>query len=96
MCNRIQGGTSVFDFFEYPAAPIVIYGMNATHPPVGATYASGYAKGRHAAKENIPVTANPFRRGASAYQGWSDGYYDEQSARRLAIEQHSALLWSRN
>ena len=70
--------------------------MNATHPPVGANYASGYAKGRHAAKEHVAVSTNPFRAGTSAYQGWTDGYYDEQSARSLAIAQHSAELWSRN
>ena len=67
--------------------------MNTAYPPVGISYASGYAKGRHAAKEHISATDNPFRRGTAAYQGWSDGHYDEESARFLAIARHSAELW---
>lgn len=63
------------------------------HPPV-SDYASGYAKGRHAAKEHIPSTDNPFRSGTSAYRGWNDGHFDEQSARRLAIQRHNAVIWS--
>ena len=68
--------------------------MNTAYPPVGISYASGYAKGRHAAKEHIPATENPYRHDTSAYQGWSDGHYDEQSARCVAVERHRALLWS--
>jgi hypothetical protein len=70
--------------------------MKTVPAPVGAPYASGYAKGRHAAKERIPVTENPFRRGTTAHQGWIDGHYDEQSARFLAMARHSAELWSQN
>jgi hypothetical protein len=70
--------------------------MNTAHPPVGVAYASGYARGRHAAKEHLPATQNPFHPGTSAYHGWNDGHYDEQSARRIAIESHSAAVWSRN
>ena len=58
-----------------------------------ATYARGYAKGRHDAKENIPLAENPFRAGSSAYHGWNDGHYDERSARNLAIVRHSEELW---
>jgi hypothetical protein len=82
------------DFFEYLAARIVLRVMNTAHPPVGIAYASGYARGRHAAKEHIPVAENPYGRGTSAYQGWNDGHYDEQSARYVAVERHRALLWS--
>jgi hypothetical protein len=67
--------------------------MTPTHPPV-SDYASGYAKGRHAAKEHIPAMENPFRSGSAAYRGWNDGHFDEQSARRLAIQRHSAVIWS--
>jgi hypothetical protein len=70
--------------------------MNTAYPPVGTLYASGYARGRHAAKERLPATRNPFRAGSPSYHGWNDGYYDEQSARTLAIERHSAELWGRN
>lgn len=69
--------------------------MNTAYPPVGSAYASGYARGRHAAKEHISVRNNPFKSGTAAYQGWNDGHYDEQSARSLAVERHSAVLWSR-
>jgi len=68
--------------------------MSTAHSPVGATYASGYAKGRHAAKEHVPVAENPFPPGSPAFHGWNDGHYDERSARRLAVDRHSALLWS--
>lgn len=56
-------------------------------------YARGYARGRHAAKENVPVKENPFHRGSVAFRAWNDGHYDERSARSLAIERHSAELW---
>lgn len=75
---------------------IVLSGMNTAYPPVETSYASGYAKGRHAAKEHVSPRENPFPSGSSAYQGWCDGYYDEDSARRLAIARHSAELWSNN
>lgn len=68
--------------------------MTTTHSRVGSDYASGYAKGRHAAKANLPVTENPFPRGSSAFAAWNDGHYDEQSARSVAIERHSAILWT--
>ena len=70
--------------------------MTTTHPRVGSDYASGYARGRRAAKEHMPATDNPFRPGCSAFHGWNDGHYDEQSARILAIERHSAHIWSRS
>ncbi|HUR58184.1 MAG TPA: hypothetical protein VM029_10775 [Opitutaceae bacterium] len=70
--------------------------MNTATAPVGTSYASGYAKGRHASKEHIPVTDNPFRRGTTAHRGWLDGHYDEQSARCMAVARHSAALWSDN
>lgn len=68
--------------------------MNTAHSPIGASYASGYAKGRHAAKEHIPTADNPFRPGSQEFHGWNDGHYDERSARRSAIERNSALIWS--
>ncbi len=68
--------------------------MNTPRPPVEARYASGYAKGRHAAKEHVPATDNPFHPGSPAFHGWNDGHYDERSSRRVIIERHSALLWS--
>jgi hypothetical protein len=67
--------------------------MTPTHPPAGP-YAIGYAKGRHAAKEHVPALPNPFPAGSSAFHGWNDGHFDEQSARRIAIQRHSALVWS--
>jgi hypothetical protein len=70
--------------------------MTTTDPRVESDYASGYASGRHAAKEHMPVTDNPFHPGSSAFHGWNDGHYDERSARILAIERHSALLWTRS
>lgn len=70
--------------------------MNTAHSPAGSTYASGYAKGRHAAKEHVPGTENPFRSGSAAFHGWNDGHYDERSARRVTIDRYSALLWSNN
>jgi hypothetical protein len=72
----------------------VYIGMNTAYPPVVAPYALGYAKGRHAAKENVPDTANPFQPGTTAYHGWADGHYDEHSARRVAIARHSSDLWT--
>lgn len=71
-------------------------GMNASRLPANPTYASGYAEGRHAAKEHVPATENPFRHGTPAYQGWTDGHYDEQSARTLAIARHSTAVWGCN
>jgi hypothetical protein len=67
-----------------------------TTPPasVEITYAAGYTRGRNAAKEHVSIRQNPFQRGSSAYQGWNDGHYDEQSARALAIGRHSAEIWS--
>ena len=79
---------------EYMACWIVISVMNTAHSPIGASYASGYAKGRHAANEHVEATDNPFRPGSPAFHGWNDGHFDERSARRRAIERHSALLWS--
>ena len=70
--------------------------MTNTRTQTGSDYATGYAKGRHAADERVPVTENPYRRGTRAFEGWNDGHYDEQSARFMAIERHSAFLWSRN
>jgi hypothetical protein len=70
--------------------------MTSTHTPVGSGYATGYAKGRHAAKERVPATENPYRAGSSSFHGWNDGHYDEQSARVIAIERHSLQLWSRS
>ncbi len=70
--------------------------MSTAYPTVGNHYASGYAKGRHAAQEHLPASDNPFRAGSASYHGWNDGYYDEQSARHLAIARHSAALWGRN
>ncbi len=57
-------------------------------------YASGYTHGRHAAKEHVAAAQNPYPSGSDAFHGWNDGHYDERSARRLAIERHSALLWT--
>jgi hypothetical protein len=70
--------------------------MTTTHPRVGTDYAAGYDKGRHAAKEHVPVAENPFPPGSSAFHGWNDGHYDERSARSVAIERHNALIWSRS
>jgi hypothetical protein len=68
--------------------------MNTAHSPMVASYASGYAKGRHAANDHTPATDNPFRPGSEAYHGWNDGHFDERSARRRAIEAHNAERWS--
>jgi hypothetical protein len=73
-----------------------LMGMNTTYPPVGSNYSFGYARGRRAARERIPAAENPFRAGSSAFHGWSDGHYDEQSARSVAFERHSALIWGRD
>ena len=64
--------------------------MTNTRTLGGTEYATGYAKGRHAAQERVPASENPYRRGSSGFDGWNDGHYDEQSARFLAIERHSA------
>ena len=82
-------------FFRISAEQDRHTGMTTTHPRVGTAYASGYVKGRHAAKEHVPGAENPFRPGTSAFQGWNDGHYDERSARSIAIERHSASIWSR-
>jgi hypothetical protein len=66
--------------------------MTSTHPTVQSDYAFGYAAGRRAAKEHAPAVENPFRPGSSAFHGWNDGHYDEQSARSVAIERHSTLI----
>jgi hypothetical protein len=68
--------------------------MNTAHLTVGASYTSGYAKGRQAAKEHVDVIENPFHPGSRAFHGWNDGHYDERSARRLAIARHGAQLWN--
>ncbi len=68
--------------------------MNSPTTPTGTEYAAGYARGRHAAKENVPLPENPYRRGSASFHGWHDGHYDERSARRRAIERHSAALWA--
>ena len=68
--------------------------MTTTQTPKSSTYATGYAKGRHAAKEHVPAKANPYRAGSPAFKGWNDGFYDEHSARAVAIERHSASIWS--
>jgi hypothetical protein len=78
---------------KYIAAVVRHMGMTPTHPPVGP-YAIGYAKGRHAAKEYVPASHNPFPDGSAAFHGWDDGHFDEQSARNIAIQRHSALVWS--
>lgn len=59
-------------------------------------YATGYAEGRHAAKEHVPGFANPYTRNSPAYQGWMDGHYDERSARNLQIQRTSAAVWGRD
>jgi hypothetical protein len=95
LVNR-GGGSHAARFTEYFARPIVIYDMNTTHLPTAANYAGGYAKGRHAAAERVPTSENPYAPGSTAYQGWLDGHYDEQSARFIAIERHSAQLWAQD
>lgn len=67
-----------------------------TTRPISPTsdYASGYAQGRHAAKEHVDARRNPYPSGGDAFHGWNDGHYDERSARRLAVERHRALPWS--
>lgn len=68
--------------------------MTTTPPTVGIEYASGYAKGRHAAKEHIPATDNPFHPRTPEFHGWNDGHYDEQSARIVAMQRHSTAVWA--
>ena len=68
--------------------------MTTTPTPVASDYAMAYAKGRHAAQERVPADENPYRPGTTAFHGWTDGHYDEQSARIIAIERHSAHLWA--
>lgn len=67
--------------------------MTPTHSAIRASYATAYTKGRHAAKEHVPATENPFRPGSSEFHAWNDGHYDEQSARTVAIQRHSTLIW---
>ena len=67
--------------------------MTTTHHSVGSDYASGYGRGRHAAKEHVSADENPFHPRTPAHRGWNDGYYDEQSARAMAIGRHSASIW---
>jgi hypothetical protein len=62
--------------------------------PIASDYARAYAQGRHAAKERVPAKQNPHHPGTRAFRAWNDGHYDEQSARHIAIERHSAMLWS--
>jgi hypothetical protein len=68
--------------------------MTHTHTPVNAAYAIAYGKGREAAKMLRPSTGNPYKPDSVGFHGWNDGYYDEQSARTLAIDRHSASIWS--
>jgi hypothetical protein len=82
------------DLREYFRRESVIGVMNTAHPPVGVAYGLGYTRGRYAAKVHIPAAQNPFQPGTSAYHGWNDGYYDEESARRIAIEGHAMAVWS--
>ena len=68
--------------------------MNTILPSASVSdYATGYADGRHAAKERVPAFANPYRRGTPACEGWNDGHYDERSARSVQINRHSASVW---
>jgi hypothetical protein len=66
--------------------------MKTTPTPVVPTYASGYAAGRHAAKEQVAANDNPFPTGSPPFHGWNDGHYDERSARRTEIERHNAAV----
>ena len=68
--------------------------MTSTLTSAFSTYATAYRKGRHAAQERVSPRKNPYRAGGTAFHAWNDGFYDEQSARRLAVERHSAQLWS--
>jgi len=68
--------------------------MNSTATATASDYATGYAEGRHAAKEHLAGFANPYTRHSAAYRGWSDGHYDEQSARRIQIQRTSAAVWA--
>ena len=79
---------------EYFAPGIVIVRMNTAPMPVAAPYASGYAKGRQAAKGQVPGADNPLLADTSAYHGWNDGHYDERSARRAEIERYNTRVWS--
>lgn len=55
--------------------------MTTTPIPAKTDYAAGYAEGRRAADERVPVSDNPFPRGSQRFHGWNDGHYDERSAR---------------
>jgi hypothetical protein len=70
--------------------------MTSTLPSTASGYVKGYAKGRRAALENVSPAKNPYKAGGPSFHGWNDGHYDAQSARRLEIDRHSALLWSRD
>lgn len=64
-------------------------------PSLGvAEYAASYAAGRRAAQEHVAARENPYPRGTPQFQGWSDGHYDEYSARFVQIDRHSASIWS--
>jgi hypothetical protein len=66
-----------------------------THPtPPKSEYSTGYADGRHAAKERVPADENPHPRGSARFHGWNDGHYDERSSRFVQMQRHSAELWS--
>jgi hypothetical protein len=68
--------------------------MNALPTPTASDYAKAYARGRRAAEEHAPLHENPYHAGSAAHRAWSDGHYDACSARNLAVERHSSLLWS--
>jgi hypothetical protein len=68
--------------------------MTTMTTPIASDYAKAYARGRRAAEDHVPLNENPYRAGTAAYRAWSDGHYDACSARHLAVERHSALLWS--
>jgi hypothetical protein len=91
--NRPWSGSPILRIISSPDRHT---GMTTTYPLTRSNYAAAYGKGRHAAKEHIPVTDNPFRSGSSEFHGWNDGHYDEQSARNIEIQRHSALVWSRS
>jgi len=68
--------------------------MNSPATATVSSYATGYAEGRHAAKEHIAGFANPYARNSPAYQGWNDGHYDERSAHSIQIARTSAAVWA--
>jgi hypothetical protein len=68
--------------------------MNRNASTAVSEYSAGYADGRHAAKEHVPMQENPHKPGSLRYHGWNDGHYDERSARFVQIQRHSAHVWS--